>query len=328
MKHGLLLVNLGTPDSPSPKDVKKYLTEFLTDGRVIDIPKIQRNLLVRGLIVPRRYKESAKLYQSIWSKSGSPLLANSQKLSQEVQAMLGDDFHVKLAMRYQIPSIDQGLYSLKSCDKITILPLFPQFASATTGSVFQKVFECMSKWQTHPELRMISSFYDHPAFIQSHVERASEYDLKDYDHVLFSYHGLPQRQVKKSDMSGSCLQKKNCCQSNLKCYASQCLQTTLAITQKLKLKKNNWSLSFQSRLGKSPWLKPYSDVVLKNLAKDGKKRVLVFSPAFVADCLETLEEIKVEYNEIFKEAGGEGIDLVASLNDHPTWVRAIKEIIQ
>lgn len=327
MKTGVLLVNLGTPDSPHPKDVKRYLTEFLTDGRVIDLPAIRRNLLVRGLIVPKRYKESAKLYASIWGEEGSPLLTYGKKVARELQERLGESFHVELAMRYQNPSIEKGLLKLKTCDKLIVFPLFPQYASATTGSVHEKVLSILSKWEVIPEMHFISSYSNHPAFIEAHLERAKEYDLSRYDHILFSYHGLPERQIKKADHTGTCLVEKDCCAKNPHCYAAQCLGTTTKITEGLGLSKENWTLAYQSRLGKSPWIKPYSDHILEQLAREGKKRVLVFSPAFVCDCLETLEEIGYQYQELFKEKGGEALDLVEGLNDHPKWIEAIERII-
>lgn len=327
MKTGVLIVNLGTPDSPHPKDVKRYLTEFLTDGRVIDLPALQRNLLVRGLIVPKRYKESAKLYQTIWDKEGSPLLSYGKKVAEGLQQQLGETYHVELAMRYQNPSIEEGLKKLKNYRKLTVFPLFPQYASATTGSVHEKILKILSQWQVIPEMRFISSYWNHPAFIEAHLERAKEYDLSQYDHVLFSYHGLPQRQIKKADHTGSCLVKEDCCAKNPHCYAAQCFGTTTKIAEGLDLPKEKWSLSYQSRLGKSPWIKPYSDHVLEKLALEGKKRVLVFSPAFVCDCLETLEEIKCQYYRLFREKGGDVLDLVEGLNDHPKWIDAIKRIL-
>lgn len=327
MKTGVLLVNLGTPDTPHPKDVKRYLTEFLTDGRVIDLPPLQRHLLVRGLIVPKRYKKSAKLYRSIWGEEGSPLLYYGKKVVEKVQKQLGESYHVELAMRYQNPSIEKGLSKLKTCKKLIIFPLFPQYASATTGSIHEKILKILSKWEVIPEIRFISSYWNHPAFIEAHLARAKEYDFSKYDHILFSYHGLPERQIKKADHTGTCLVKKDCCAKNPHCYAAQCLGTTQKMANGLGIPEDKWSLSYQSRLGKSPWIKPYSDHILERLAKEGKKKVLVFSPAFVCDCLETLEEIGCQYQELFKAKGGQVLDLVGGLNDHPKWIHAIERII-
>ena len=326
MTTGVLLVNLGTPKSPHSQDVKRYLTEFLTDGRVIDIPSIRRHLLVRGVIVPKRYKESAALYQSIWGEKGSPLLFHGKKVEALLQEKLGEGYLVKLAMRYQNPSIKEGLEGLKGCSKLVIFPLFPQYASATTGSVYQKVFEILGKWQTIPEVRFVGQYACHPSLIEAFAARGKEKDLEAFDHFVFSYHGLPERQILKGDQKGVCLKIKDCCKNNPSCYASQCYATTLGIVQALKLPDGKWSHCYQSRLGKSPWIKPYTDGVLKGLAKE-KKRVLVFSPSFVADCLETLEEIGSEYAKEFQADGGETLELVEGLNDHPKWIETIESIV-
>ncbi len=327
MVTGVLLVNLGTPDSPKPGDVKRYLTEFLTDGRVVDLPYVQRQLLVRGVIIPKRYKISAKLYESIWTKEGSPLLIYGKKVETLLQEKLGEGYKVKLAMRYQNPSIEEGLEALREVDKLIIFPMFPQYASATTGSVHQKVFKILSKWKVIPEVRFISEYATHPALIDAFCLRAKEYDLTQYDHILFSYHGLPERQIQKADSTGKCLKRGDCCAKNTKCYAAQCLGTTKGIVQQLKIPEGKWSLSFQSRLGKAPWIKPYTDQVLKSLAENQKKRVLIFSPAFVSDCLETLEEVLSQYKELFIQEGGFSLDLLKGLNDHPKWIDAIERII-
>ncbi|WP_316358057.1 ferrochelatase [Candidatus Neptunichlamydia sp. REUL1] len=327
MKTGVLLVNLGTPSTPSPRDVKRYLTEFLTDGRVIDLPPVQRNLLVRGIIIPKRYRQSAALYKSIWEKEGSPLLIHGKKVEGLLQKRLGEDYRVRLAMRYQSPSIEEGLKALMGCQKLVIFPMFPQYASATTGSVHQKVFEILSKWAIIPEVRFISQYPSHPHLIEAFAKRAEERDLESYDHFVFSYHGLPQRQILKGDQKGICLKEKDCCQNNPTCYASQCFATTREITKKLRIPHGMWSHTYQSRLGKSPWIEPYTDVVLQNLAIKKKKRVLVFCPSFVADCLETLEEIGSQYRQEFQNSGGETLDLVKGLNDHPKWIETIESLI-
>lgn len=327
MKTGVLLVNLGTPDFPNPRDVKRYLTEFLTDRRVIDLPLLRRHLLVRGLIVPRRYKQSAKLYQSIWKKEGSPLLIYGKKLQEGLQQRLGESYQVALAMRYQNPSIEKGLEQLKEVQKLIVFPLFPHYASATTGSVLEKIFKHLSRWEIIPSIQVIASYCDHPSFIDAHVARGKEYSLETYDHFLFSYHGLPERQVKKGDQTKTCLIQKECCKKNPRCYVAQCFKTTEKIVSALNIPPEKWSVAFQSRLGKAPWVQPYADEVLKQLAKEGKKRVLVFSPAFVSDCLETVEEIGVQYKTLFVNHGGKVLDLVKGLNDHPQWIEAIERII-
>lgn len=332
-KTGILLVNLGTPDSPKRGDVYRYLIEFLTDERVVDLPWWRRQLLVRGVIVPFRYKQSAKCYQAIWTENGSPLKVYGERVKRLLQESLGEQFCVELAMRYQNPSIAEGLQALLDAqvEEIRVLPLFPQYASATTGSVHQKVMEIVKKEQVIPKISFINNFATHPAFIEAIAETASEHSLKDYDHVLFSYHGLPERQLIKADKRRWCRQVKECCThacaENTSCYSAQCHATTRALVDRLGLQKGHYSISFQSRLGKEPWLEPYTSEVIAKLAKQGKKRVLVFCPAFVCDCLETLYEIGEEYAQEFKHAGGETLQLVPGLNDHPQWITALKEIV-
>lgn len=335
-KTGILLVNLGTPDSPNNGDVFKYLNEFLTDGRVIDYPWLVRQLLVRGIIVPLRYKNSAKTYREIWDKNrGSPLLYHLQDLTKKVAAKLnGDEFVVEYAMRYQNPSLASVLekFRLQQVNKIVVLPLFPQYSSACNGSVIQKVQEITSKWLTIPDLKYIHHFYDKEKFIDAFAAQGNKFNFDDYDHVLFSYHGLPARHLKNGDITGKhCLQNKDCCakitEINQHCYKAQCYETTRLITEKLGLPKGKFTVTFQSRLGKEVWLEPYTVAVIPELAKAGKKKLLVFSPAFVADCLETLYEIRTEYLELYQEHGGESITLVESLNSEDKWVEAVCDLV-
>lgn len=333
-KKGILLVNLGTPDSTKTADVRKYLDQFLMDERVIDIPKIFRILLVKGIIVPFRSPKTAKLYREIWSENGSPLLHYSKIQAKMLQQKLGENYQVELAMRYQNPSVEAGLNKLKDglVDSILVIPMFPQYASATSGSVIQLVMELVSKWQTVPKISFINSFHDHEKMIKIFAENARKYQVADFDHVLFSFHGLPQRQLRKCDHTGNyCLKSADCCQtlnnSNKFCYSAQCHDTAKHIAAELGLAKTQYTVCFQSRLGKDPWVQPYTSEVLKTLAAAGKKRLLVFSPAFVADCLETLHEITVEYQEEFVEMGGEKVQLVESLNDHPLFIDALCELI-
>lgn len=330
---GILLVNLGTPASPKPRDVYKYLIEFLTDGRVIDLPWLQRQLLVRGFIVPTRYRLSAKAYSQIWTKEGSPLLIYGQRIKDALQKTIGKHFKVELAMRYQEPSIKNALNSLldKGIDHLIVLPLFPQYASATTGSVHQKIQEELSKRQIIPKVTLINHYATNPAMINAFSAIAEQFPLTQYDHVLFSFHGLPQRQIKNADRHRQCLASEGCCSTlnscNKNCYSAQCHGTGRAIAAKLGLAKNSYSFCFQSRLGKDPWLEPYASVVIENLAKQGKKNVLVICPSFVCDCLETIYEIQIEYGHAFKKAGGNRLDLVPGLNDHPLWIDALRSII-
>ena len=331
MKTGILLVNLGTPDSPSVKDVRKYLREFLSDPRVIDTSPLARWLLVNFIIAPVRAPRSAKLYEKIWTEFGSPLLLYSTRQEYRLAEKLGNDYQVELGMRYQNPSIESALEKFRSpaFRKIKIVPLFPQYASASTGSVHEKVMDIVSKWPVVPELEFINSYCNDSNYIHAFSEIGKKYKPEDYDHVLFSFHGLPERQIKKADAGDHCL-KENCCaslgDSNAFCYRAQCYETARHIARNLNISFEDYTVCFQSRLGKTPWIKPYSDVVIEELAKKGKKKLLVFSPAFTSDCLETLYEIAVEYDALFKKYGGEKVQLVESLNDHPLWIEALASI--
>jgi len=334
-KKGILLVNLGTPDSTATADVKKYLDQFLMDERVIDIPKLNRTLLVKGIIVPFRSPKTAKLYREIWDENGSPLLYYSRLQAKMLQERLGDEYQVELAMRYQNPSIASALDKLKSglVESIQVIPLFPQYASASTGSVIQLVMELVGKWPTVPPISFVNSFHDNKLMIKVFAENARKYQIETYDHVLFSFHGLPERQLLKCDHTGSyCLKSSDCCQTlndtNKFCYSAQGHHTAKLIAGELNLPKEKYTVCFQSRLGKEPWVQPYTTDVLKKLAGEGKKRLLVFSPAFVADCLETLYEITVEYHEEFRELGGEHVQLVESLNDSPVFIEALAGMIK
>lgn len=333
-KKGILLVNLGTPDSPAVSDVKKYLDQFLMDERVIDIPRLNRTLLVKGIIVPFRSPKTAKLYKEIWNEKGSPLLYFSKLQASMLQERLGDDYHVELAMRYQSPSVESALANLKAglVESIQVIPLFPQYASASTGSVMQLVMELVSKWATVPPISFVNSFHDNELMIKVFAENARKHQPETYDHILFSFHGLPERQLLKCDHTGSyCLKSADCCQTlndtNKFCYSAQGHDTARLIAQELGIAKENYTVCFQSRLGKEPWVQPYTTDILKKLAAEGKKRLLVFSPAFVADCLETLYEITVEYHEEFRALGGEHVQLVESLNDSPVFIEALAGMV-
>lgn len=332
LKTGILLVNLGTPDSPATPDVRKYLVEFLTDARVIDIPAVQRNLLVRGIIAPFRAPKSAATYQKIWTKKGSPLMFISQELRDLLAQELGDGYQVELAMRYQSPSIASQLEKFRgqAISKLRVVPLFPQYASATTGSVHQEVMRIVSTWQTIPPIEFVNSYPVDPGMVATFAELGKQHDISGYDHVLFSFHGLPERQLIKADSHGVCLQSDTCChtwtEKNHFCYGAQCHATAVAIAKELNLEPSKFTVCYQSRLGKTPWKQPYTSDVIHKLAHEGKKRVLVFCPAFVADCLETIFEIGVEYGEEFQKLGGEELTLVEGLNTHPGWVQALAGI--
>lgn len=331
MKSAVLLVNLGTPDSPSVKDVRSYLSQFLNDPRVIDIPWLFRKLLVNFIIVPFRAPKSARIYQKLWTENGSPLLHFGKKTRELLQAELNDNFDVHLAMRYKNPSIPDVLEVIRkqNYDRIIVLPLFPQYASASTGSALDEVMRVIQKWWVIPELRIISQYYDHPRFIEAFVARGKQYNLNDYDHILFSYHGLPERQVDKVYNEGLCADH-NCeneiTEENKFCYKATCYATTRLLASSLNIPSEKYTVCFQSRLDQK-WIQPFSDEVVKECGNKGMKKLLVFSPAFTADCLETIIEIGEEYQEIFEEHGGEKVQLVESLNDHPLWIQCMKELV-
>lgn len=334
MKKGVLLVNLGTPDSTSVPDVRKYLREFLMDKRVIDIPAISRWLLVNFIIAPFRAPKSANEYKKLFTERGSPLKFYTEDLLDPLRKLLGDEYVVEYAMRYQNPSIASGLDKLRAANvsSIHVIPLFPQYASASTGSVIDKVMELTKTWQIIPEMRFTSQFLEEEKFLQVIVQNGKRWMQKtNYDHFVFSYHGLPERQIRKGSVGDQC-QLGGCCgkfhERNQYCYRAQCFHTTRLLAEKLGIPEEKYTVSFQSRLGKDPWIKPYTDFIIKDLATEGKKKVLAFSPAFVSDCLETTVEVGEEYLELFQEAGGEQWDLVESLNDDPLWVECLAGIVK
>ncbi len=334
-KTGVLLIQLGTPDSPANSDVRRYLKEFLMDPRVIDIPFFSRLLLVRGIIVPFRTPKSAKIYKELWDLGNgkSPLLTYTESVKSLLQKRFEtEDVTVEMAMRYQNPSMDSVLERMRKAnyDQIIILPLFPQYASASTGSAVDKAMEIIKKWWVIPEIKIISQFYDHEGYIDSIVERAKEFDIASYDKIMFSYHGLPERQVDKVYEEGLCSDhdcERGITEENKFCYKATSYETTRLIAAKLGLTEDQYTVSFQSRLDEK-WIQPFSDKVIEQWGKEGKKRVLAFSPAFVADCLETLIEIGGEYQEIFEEHGGEKVQLVPSSNDHPRFVDCLEDLIR
>ncbi len=333
-KTGVLLINLGTPDDPSLGSVRRYLRQFLLDKRVIDINAALRNVLVRGIIAPFRARSSSKLYKELWTEDGSPLKHFGYKVKDMLQHRLGQDYHVELGMRYQNPSIESAAENLraKNVDKIVIFPMFPHYASASTGSAIEEAMRVISNWLTIPEIASISSYHDNPKLIQVFADNARKYDLSHYEHFLFSFHGIPQRQLRKSDTNNYCLKSKDCCMSlcdsNKMCYSAQCYDTAYKIADNMGLSRDQYSIGFQSRLGKDPWTEPFTPDVLKDLNAKGIKNLLVFSPSFVSDCLETTIEIGDEYHEEWEEMGGEKLHLVESLNENPLWVEAIEDIIK
>jgi len=335
-KTGVLLVQLGTPDSPKVSDVRRYLTEFLNDPRVIDLPWLARKLLVNGIIVPFRAPKSAKIYKELWEISDnlSPLLLHTENTVASLKTRFTQDenVHFHMAMRYQKPSMDSVLDEMRQLnyDKIIILPLFPQYASASGGSAIEKAMNIIRKWWVIPDVEIISQFYDHEGYLDAIVERAKEFDFSDYDRIMFSYHGLPDRHVDKVYDTGLC-EDQPCDvevnELNKFCYKATCYATTRLLADKMGLKDADYTVSFQSRLDKK-WLTPFSDKVIEDWAEEGAKRILVFSPAFVADCLETLVEIGVEYHEDLQKMGGELVQLVPSTNDHPRFIDCLEDLVR
>ena len=336
MKTGVLLIQLGTPDSPSTGDVRRYLSEFLNDRRVIDIPWLPRKLLVNGIIVPFRAPKSAKIYKELWGHGNgiSPLKTHTENVTKLVQERFNaSEVKIEMAMRYQNPSMDSVLERMHKAnyDQIIILPLFPQYASASSGSAIEKAMNIIQKWWVIPEVKIVNQFWDDEGYIDSIIERTKSFDLKEYDHDLFSFHGLPERQVDKV-YEGTDLCADQPCESEINeenkfCYKATSFATARLIAERLGLKETDYTVCFQSRLDKK-WLTPFSDKVVEEWGKKGAKKLLVFSPAFVADCLETIIEIGEEYQEIFVENGGEKIQLVPSSNDHPRFIDCLADMIE
>jgi len=331
-KTAVVLINLGTPDSPKTGDVRKYLFQFLNDKRVIDLPYLLRKFLVNLIIVPFRAPKSAKIYKELWTDKGSPILLHTEALTEKVQSKLGEQFDVYYAMRYQSPSIESVLEKVRKTnpDEIICLPLYPHFAASSTGSTLAEVMRVIQQWWVIPQLKLLGQFYHNPTYIDLVCERAKPFDLNSYDHIIFSYHGLPTRQVDKVYDEGLCTDRdceNEVTRENLYCYKAACFATTRAIVQKLNIPEDKCTVGFQSRLDKN-WLTPFSDKLVEEWGKKGAKRLLFFSPAFVADCLETTIEIGGEYQEIFEEFGGETVDLVPSLNAGDDWAQMITDLVK
>ena len=329
MSKGVLLVNLGSPDSTSPKDVKKYLGEFLMDERVIDVPLLARILLVKGIILNTRPKKSAAAYQKIWWEEGSPLIVLSQRLQKNIDAMTS--VPIVLAMRYGTPNILSGLQQLhgEGVDEVLIIPLYPQFAMATTETILVLAEELRQQHFPQMQFTSVPAFYNHPDYV-SVLSKSIEEKLEklDYEHLLFSYHGVPERHIRKSDITKShCKIDGSCCKTPSKahefCYRHQCYETTRLVAQRLQLKEGTYSTSFQSRLGFDPWLQPYTDRTIERMGKEGVKKMAVVTPAFVSDCLETLEEIAMEGEEIFHEVEGKEFTVIPCLNDREDWSKVL-----
>jgi ferrochelatase len=333
---GLLLCNLGTPDRPTPGAVRRYLREFLSDPRVLDINPVGRWLLLNLVILPLRPKKSAAAYQKIWTGRGSPLLVHGEDLAVAVRERLGSEWVVELGMRYGRPSIAAALEKMRQAGagRVVVFPLYPQYAASTTGSTVAEVRRAAGRLWVTPALSFVEAFYDHSGFIDAFaVVGQPILEAEQPDHVLMSFHGLPERHLRKTDETGHhCLVAADCCarigDANRNCYRAQCFATARALAGRLGLAEGGWSVSFQSRLGRAGWIHPYTDVAIAQLARQGKKRLVVFCPAFVADCLETLEEIGIRAKEQFRAAGGEKLTLVPSLNARPAWADAVIKIVR
>ncbi len=336
MSRAILLVNLGSPDSPSVPDVRRYLNEFLMDGRVIDTPWLLRRFVV-GMILINRPKESAHAYEKVWTKEGSPLVVTSR----HVQALLQKRISVpvELAMRYQNPTIESAVKNLaaKGATDVLLIPLFPHYAMSSYETAVVRVQEVVAKLAPQMKLVVQPPFFGDADYIAALVASAADFLKKDFDHLLFSFHGIPERHIKKTDPTGChCLQKENCCEfenddgrpqgPHARCYRAQCFKTAALFVEKAGVPAGKWSVSFQSRLGKDPWLKPYTDYELPRLATEGKKRMLVICPAFVSDCLETIEEIGIRGCEQFIAGNGQEFTRIPCMNEHPAWIDALEKM--
>lgn len=330
-KRGVLLINLGSPNSPAVPDVQRYLREFLMDGRVIDSAWPIRFALVNFLIVPRRAHQSAEAYASIWRPEGSPLIATSRNVCAELAKRV--EIPVELAMRYQNPSIEEAVNNLvyAGVGELLVIPLFPHYAMSSFETAAERAIQVAYEQAPHMKVKVVSPFYDAPDYISALVASAQPY-LNRADHLLFSFHGLPERHLHKADPTGHhCLARTNCCDTpnpaHKTCYRAHCFKTVKAFAREAGLKEGFFSVAFQSRLGREPWMQPYTDAELARLAKDGTKRLAVICPAFVADCLETLEEIGMRGREIFLSNGGKEFTMIPCLNEHPLWIKALERMV-
>lgn len=333
MKKGVLLVNLGSPDSPTPEDVKPYLSEFLMDERVIDVPFWLRTFIVKGIILNTRPKASAEAYQKIWWEEGSPLIVISERLQEKIQKRT--ELPVALAMRYGSLTIQKGLQELvdKGVQEVFLMPLYPQFAMATTETILVLAEEIRKEHFPNLKISDLKAFYNREDYLDVLSNSIGGFlKNKKYDHLLFSYHGVPERHIRKRDITKShCKIDKSCCvtpsPAHEYCYRHQCLEVTRLVAEKLDLKPGTYSTSFQSRLGVDPWLQPPTDLTIERLGKKGVENLAVVTPAFVSDCLETLEEIAMEGEEIFHEVGGKEFTTVPCLNDADEFVTLLSNWI-
>ncbi|MGF1448534.1 MAG: ferrochelatase [Opitutales bacterium] len=328
----VILLNLGSPDSTSVSDVRRYLREFLMDGRVLDAPTPIRWAVVNGLILPFRPKQSAEAYRRVWKEDGSPLILTSIAVQQALQARV--DVPVELAMRYGNPSIPEAVQRLKAkgTRALYIIPLYPHYAMSSYETVVVRLMEELAAQAPEMQTSLLQPFYDDPAYIEALVESAQPYLEAPYDKLLFSFHGIPERHLRKSDPSHAhCLKCPDCCNNphpaHATCYRHQCMTTVQRFVQSAGIPEDKYFVSFQSRLGRDPWLTPYTDKTLERFGQEGVQRLRVICPAFVSDCLETLEEISMEGRESFLEAGGKDFEQIPCLNEHPAWIGFLKDRI-
>ena len=332
LKIGVLLINLGTPENCDPKSVYAYLKQFLNDPRVIDLPTVIRYILVNWVIIPFRYKQSAHAYQQIWSNKGSPLLTNGQDLVNAVRKEFDTSIQIELGMRYGNPSIEFAFSALKNCQKIIAIPLFPQYSSAATGSAIEELFRVLGDQWNIPEISVKKDFFNNANFIAAYASLIKEHlNDKKVDVLIFSFHGLPERHIDKSTCRSVCSRSESCPKPdklNNYCYRAQCYETSRLIVKDLHLSSSDYVVSFQSRLGKTPWIKPYTDVVLEELRQKKVEDIAVVCPSFVSDCLETLEEINIRARAQWLELGGHDFVFIPCLNTHPIWVEGLVKMIK
>jgi ferrochelatase len=339
LNKAVLLLNLGTPAEPTAKGLRQFYKYFFADPFVFDIPAVGRWLLRNLIILPFRAPKTAKQYEKIWMEGGSPLKVYTERMRDSLEQALADqDVPVLIGMAYSAPFIHEAMDELRSrgVTDIVVLPLFPQYSTATTASVFHAVRKAAAKWPVAPNLTFIDDLFEEPAFIRAWAVQISRQlpqrePLSRVEHVIFSYHGLPERNLRKADQHDVC-RFGVCCASitdkNRYCYRAQCMATTRGIVSALGWPDDFYSVAFQSRFGKEPWIQPYLDEHIEQLAKNGIKRIAVATPSFVSDCLETIHEIGIEYAEQFVEAGGEELQLIPNLNDEPFWFNAVADIVR
>ena len=334
--RAILLANLGSPDNPDIPSVRRYLNQFLMDPYVIQLPWLLRRLIVSLFVLPSRPKRSAKAYQSVWTDRGSPLIALSQDLLEAIQKQY--DIPIAISMRYGSPSIEFEILKLvqkPGIEEILFIPLYPHYAESTVATSISEAQRVIKKYGLNVKLLPFKPFYNKPEYINALVNSAAEYlaNKDAYDHVLFSYHGLPESHITKADPTAAhCLKTKDCCKipspAHATCYRHQVMETTRLFIEKAGLTPEQYTMSFQSRLGRAKWLEPSTEETLKALAEKGIKKILVLCPAFITDCLETLEEIDIQGTNIFKTAGGESLTLVPCLNANKEWVHTLIHWIQ